>query len=109
MTRKDVKGVIESLAKIGYKELKKNGSLLCARIRQIRCHQEARHKERHQSVHKGATIFEAKPARKIIRARPGKACQRRSIVAAKTSMGYDARRGATDPRFRRRSDPRVRS
>jgi nucleoid DNA-binding protein len=37
MTRKDVKGVFDSLAEIGYKELK-NGSLLCARIREIRCH-----------------------------------------------------------------------
>jgi hypothetical protein len=28
MTRKDVKGVIESLAEIGYKELKKAGAFL---------------------------------------------------------------------------------
>src|SRR5258708_32967172 len=34
----------------------------------------------------------------------GKGCQRRRIVAAKTSMGYDGHRGATDPRFRRRVD-----
>jgi hypothetical protein len=56
MTPKDVKGVIESLAEIGYKELKKTGAFFCARICQIRCHQEARYKgaERHQSVHKGA-------------------------------------------------------
>jgi hypothetical protein len=49
MTRKDVKGVIESLAKIGYLELKKSGAFLVPRICQIRCYQEARHKgaERH--------------------------------------------------------------
>ncbi len=29
MARKDVKGVIESLAEIGYKELKKTGAFLC--------------------------------------------------------------------------------
>src|SRR6516165_6106521 len=29
MTRKDVKSVIESLAEIGYKELKKTGAFLC--------------------------------------------------------------------------------
>jgi hypothetical protein len=32
MTRKDVKGVIESLAKIGYLELKKSGAFLVDRI-----------------------------------------------------------------------------
>ena len=59
MTPKDVKGVkgvIELLAEIGYRT-QENGSLLCARICQIRCHQEARYKgaERQQSVHKGAS------------------------------------------------------
>ena len=33
-------------------------------------------------------MFKAKRAGKIIRSRPGKGCQRRGIVASKTSMEY---------------------
>ena len=56
MTRKDVKGVIESLADDWLQGTQEIRSLPCARICQIRCHQEARNKgaERHQSVHKRA-------------------------------------------------------
>ncbi len=50
LSKKDVKGVIESLASVGYKELKKNGT-------------------------KEPTVFKAKPARKIVRARPVKAAK----------------------------------
>ena len=42
MTRKDVKGVIELLGKNRLQRTQENRSLLCARICQIRCHQEAR-------------------------------------------------------------------
>ena len=77
IARTDVKGVIESLAEKKATKNSRERGVLCARIRQIRCRQEARQKgaERHQSVHKGPTIFEAKPARKIIRARPVKAAK----------------------------------
>ena len=56
LTRKDIKGVIESLASVGYKELKKTGAFFVPGFREICCHQEACHEsaERHQSVHKGA-------------------------------------------------------
>jgi len=40
LTRKDVKGVLESLATVGYKELKKNGTFLVPGF-QVRRHQEA--------------------------------------------------------------------
>jgi hypothetical protein len=43
LSRKDIKGVIESLASVGYKELKKTEPSLCP-DRQICCHQEARYK-----------------------------------------------------------------
>ena len=55
LTRKDIKGVIESLASVGYKELKKTGAFFVPGFREICCHQEARHKAAygHQSVYKG--------------------------------------------------------
>ena len=55
VTRKDIKGVIESLASVGYKELKKMGAFFCARICEICCHRETCHKAAywHQSVYKG--------------------------------------------------------
>ena len=37
LSRKDIKGVIESLASVGYKELRKREPSLC-RIREICCH-----------------------------------------------------------------------
>ena len=77
MTRKDVKGVIESLAEIGYKELKKNGGILCTGICEICCHQEAGHKgaEGHQSVHKGANDIQGETSSEDHRARPVKAAK----------------------------------
>jgi tripartite-type tricarboxylate transporter receptor subunit TctC len=62
-----------------------------------------------QSVHKGANNIQGEARSEDHQGSAGKGCQRRSIVAAKTSMGYDGRRGATDPCFRRRGDPRVHS
>ena len=55
LSRKDIKGVIEITRQRRLQRTEENGSLLCARIRQICCHQETRHKsaERHQSVYKG--------------------------------------------------------
>jgi hypothetical protein len=38
LTRKDIKGVIESLASVGYKELKRTGGFFVPRIREICCH-----------------------------------------------------------------------
>jgi hypothetical protein len=52
LAKKDVKGVIETLAEIGYKELKKR-RVSRSRLCQIRRHQEAGHQgpQRHQPVH----------------------------------------------------------
>jgi hypothetical protein len=87
LTRKDIKGVVESLASIGYKELKKTGSLLCARIRQIRCHQEARHKgaKRHQSFHKRADDIQSQAGQEDYQGSPGEGCQRRRGITAEAS------------------------
>jgi len=43
LAKKDVKGVLETLATIGYKELKKNRCLPGSWICQVRRYQEARH------------------------------------------------------------------
>ena len=55
VTRKDIKGVIEFTRQRRLQRTQENGSLLCARIREICCHQETCHKAAywHQSVYKG--------------------------------------------------------
>src|ERR1035437_6963675 len=77
MTRKDVKGVIESLAKIGYREQKKWGAFLVPGFANFVVIKKPATKERSgiNPFTKEPTIFKAKPARKIIRARPVKAAK----------------------------------
>jgi nucleoid DNA-binding protein len=77
MTRKDVKGVIESLAKIGYKELNKSGVFLVPGFAKFVVIKKPATKERSgiNPFTKEPTIFKAKPARKIVRARPVKAAK----------------------------------
>jgi DNA-binding protein HU-beta len=77
MTRKDVKGVIESLAKIGYSELKKSGAFLVPGFAKFVVIKKPATKERSgiNPFTKEPTIFKAKPARKIVRARPVKAAK----------------------------------
>jgi nucleoid DNA-binding protein len=77
LAKKDVKGVIETLAEIGYKELKKNGVFLVPGFAKFVVIKKAATKAR-----KGtnpftgeAMTFKAKPARKIVRARPVKAAK----------------------------------
>jgi len=75
LTRKDIKGVIESLASIGYKELKRTGSFFVPGFAKFVVVKKPSTKERKgiNPFTKEPTIFKAKPARKIIRARPVKA------------------------------------
>ncbi len=77
MTRKDVKGVIESLAKIGYMELKKSGAFVVPGFAKFVVIKKPATKERSgfNPFTKEPTIFKAKPARKIVRARPVKAAK----------------------------------
>ena len=77
VTRKDVKGVIESLAEIGYKELKKTGAFVVPGFAKFVVIKKPATKERKgiNPFTKEPTIFKAKPARKIIRARPVKAAK----------------------------------
>ena len=77
MARKDVKAVIELLAAIGYKELNKSGAFLVPGFAKFVVIKKPATKERNgiNPFTKEPTIFKAKPARKIIRARPVKAAK----------------------------------
>ena len=77
LTRKDVKGILESLADVGYKELKKTGIFLVPGFAKFVVVKKPATKAR-----KGTNpftgepmTFKAKPARKIVRARPVKAAK----------------------------------
>ena len=72
MTRKDVKGVIESLVEIGYKELKKAGAFFVpgfAKFVVIKKPATKARKGINPFTKEPTIFFKAKPARKIIRAR----------------------------------------
>ena len=75
MTRKDVKAVIESLATIGYKELNKSGAFVVPGFAKFVVIRKPATKERSgiNPFTKEPMIFKAKPARKVVRARPVKA------------------------------------
>jgi nucleoid DNA-binding protein len=77
LAKKDVKGVLEALAEIGYKELKKAGAFVVPGFAKFVVIKKPATKAR-----KGTNpftgepmTFQAKPARKIVRARPVKAAK----------------------------------
>jgi DNA-binding protein HU-beta len=75
IARKDVKGVIETVVEIGHKELKKTGTFVVPGFAKFVVIKKPATKARKgiNPFTKEPTIFKAKPARKIIRARPVKA------------------------------------
>ena len=77
LSKKDVKGVIESLATVGYKELKKNGIFVVPGFAKFVVIKKPATKERKgiNPFTKEPTVFKAKPARKIVRGRPVKAAK----------------------------------
>src|SRR5258705_7715478 len=90
LTRKDIKGVIESLASVGYKELKKTGAFFVPGFAKFVVIKKPATKERSgiNPFTKEPTIFKAKPARKIIRARPEDG-RIRSIAQALAKCGQN--------------------
>ena len=77
LAKKDIKAVFETLAEIGYKELKRNGMFVVPGFAKFVVIKKPATKAR-----KGtnpftgeAMTFQAKPARKIVRARPVKAAK----------------------------------
>jgi DNA-binding protein HU-beta len=77
LTRKDVKSVLESLCTIGYKELKKSGVFLVPGFAKFVVIKKPATKARKgiNPFTKEPTVFKAKPARKVVRARPVKAAK----------------------------------
>ena len=77
VAKKDVKGVMATLATIGYSELKKNGVFLVPGFAKFVVIKKAATKARQGTnpFTGEAMTFKAKPARKIVRARPVKAAK----------------------------------
>jgi len=75
LTRNDVKSVIEALATVGYKELKKTGVFVLPGFAKFVVIKKPATKARKgiNPFTKEPTVFKARPARKVIRARPVKA------------------------------------
>jgi nucleoid DNA-binding protein len=77
LARKDVKAVIESMATIGYKEMKKAGEFLVPGFAKFVVVKKPATKERKgvNPFTKEPTVFKAKPARKVLKVRPVKAAK----------------------------------
>ena len=77
LTRKDIVGVLESLATIGYKQLKKSGQFLLPGFAKFVAISKPATK-RHKGINpftKEPMIFKAKLARRVLKARPVKAAK----------------------------------
>jgi DNA-binding protein HU-beta len=75
LAKKDVKAVMETLATVAYKELKKSGAFVLPGFAKFVVIKKPATKERAgiNPFTKEPTVFKARPARKVIRARPVKA------------------------------------
>ena len=72
LKRKDVKGVLETLADLGYKELKKNGAFVVPGFAKFVVVKKPATKARKgiNPFTKQEVMFKAKPARNVIKVRP---------------------------------------
>jgi len=77
LARKDVKSVIETLAAVGYKEMKRTGAFVVPGFAKFVVIKKPATSERAgiNPFTKEPTVFKARPARKIVRARPVKAAK----------------------------------
>jgi DNA-binding protein HU-beta len=77
LTRKDVKEVLETLATVGYKELKKSGEFVVPGFAKFVVIKKPATKAREgiNPFTKEMMMFKAKPARKVLKARPVKAAK----------------------------------
>jgi DNA-binding protein HU-beta len=75
LSRKDVGGVLELLTTIGHKELKKTGAFVVPGFAKFVVIKKPATKARKgiNPFTKEPTVFKARPARKVVRARPVKA------------------------------------
>jgi nucleoid DNA-binding protein len=77
LAKKDVKAVMEGLASVAYKELRKSGTFMLPGFAKFIVVKKPATKER-QGINpftKEPTVFKAKPARKMLRVRPVKAAK----------------------------------
>jgi nucleoid DNA-binding protein len=81
LSKKQVKGVIESLATVGYKELKKNGAFVVPGFAKFVVIKKPATKERkgHQSVHKRAHGVQGETRSKDHQGTPGEGSERRRV------------------------------
>ena len=72
LKRKDVKGVLETLADLGYKELKKNGAFVVPGFAKFVVVKKPATKARKgiNPFTKEEVMFKAKPARNVVKIRP---------------------------------------
>jgi len=77
LARKDVARVLESMSAVGYKELKKNGLFVLPGFAKFVVIKKPATKERQgiNTFTKEPMTFKAKPARKVLKARPVKAAK----------------------------------
>jgi nucleoid DNA-binding protein len=77
VAKKEVKSVIESFIDIGHKELKKKGEFVVPGFTRIKVVKKPATKERKgiNPFTKEPMVIKAKPARKVLRARPVKAAK----------------------------------
>ena len=77
LSRKNIRAVLEGLAAIAYKELKKSGAFVVPGLAKFVVIKKPATKAREgiNPFTKEPTIFKAKPARKVIKARPVKAAK----------------------------------
>jgi DNA-binding protein HU-beta len=77
LPKKDVKAVIEQLASVGYKELRKSGEFVLPGFAKFIVVKKPATPERSgiNPFTKEPTVFKAKPARKILKVRPVKAAK----------------------------------
>ena len=75
LSKRDIKGVVETLATVGHKELKKGGVFVLPGFAKFVVVKKPATKAREgiNPFTKEKMMFKAKPARKIVRARPVKA------------------------------------
>ncbi len=77
LTRKAVKGVLEDMVEVGHAELKKNGIFVVPGLVRMIVVKKPATKARKgiNPFTKEPTVFKAKPARKVVKARPVKAAK----------------------------------
>jgi len=77
LTRKDVKSVLEAIVQVGHHELKKTGTfVLPGLVRMLVVKKPATKERKGINPFTGQpAVFKAKPARKVIKARPVKAAK----------------------------------